>query len=297
MMQRRDGGWARVLGMNARNLFVTSENPPGAIRTVNNKYETKAALTPLGVPVVPTITVVRDRWDLEFFDWNQLPAAWALKPNTGGQGKGILLARDRAGEDWVTASGRVLTRPMITEHIRTILDGEFSLEGNDQDWVLFEPLIIPHPAMAELVPFGLPDIRVICYHAQPVLAMTRLPTKRSEGRANLHQGAVGAGIDLETGRVVRALAGREAVVKHPDTGHSLVGATIPFWPTILTAAEKCGPATGLGYTGVDIVIDAQRGPLVIEVNARPGLEIQNVTGVGLMERIQALRAEPAQSSV
>ncbi len=297
MTQLKDGGWGRVLGMNARNLFVTSENPPEAIRTVNNKYETKAALVTAGVPIVPTITVVRDRWDLEFFDWNQLPAAWALKPNTGGQGKGILLARDRAGDGWMTASGRVLSRAMITEHIRTILDGEFSLEGHDQDWVLFEPLIMPHPELAELVPLGLPDIRVICYRAQPILAMTRLPTKSSEGRANLHQGAVGAGIDLATGCVVRALSGRTEIAKHPDTGRSLIGVTIPFWPTILDAAQKCGPATGLGYTGVDIVIDAQRGPLVIEVNARPGLEIQNVTGVGLMERIQGLRADVAQASV
>ncbi len=288
MRQSSHGGWGRVLGMNARNLFVRRENPPEAIRIVNDKYATKAALVAAGVPVVPTIMVLRDRWDLETINWNLLPSAWALKPNSGGQGKGIMLARERTGDHWLTASGRVLTRRIITEHIRPVLDGEFSLDGNDGDWVLFEPLIIPDSVLADLVPIGLPDIRVICYHAQPILAMTRLPTKASEGRANLHQGAVGAGINIETGEIERALFGREQVAKHPDTGRSLIGVVAPYWDKILDAAKKCGPATGLGYTGVDVVIDEKRGPLIIEVNARPGLEIQNVTGVGLMERIQAL---------
>jgi len=286
MIGHSTGGWHRILGMNARNLLVNRENPPEAIRTVNNKYATKTALVAVGVPVVPTITVVRDHWDLDVLDWDLLPAAWALKPNTGGQGKGIMLARDRAGDHWITASGRELSRKAITEHIWTVLDGEYSLGWVEQDWVLFEPLILPHPALGDLVPLGLPDIRIICYHAQPVLAMTRLPTKASEGRANLHQGAIGAAINLESGCVVRALCGREEIVNHPDTGHRLVGVAIPYWETILHAAQQCGPATGLGYTGVDIVIDIQRGPLVIEVNARPGLEIQNVTGVGLMEQVQ-----------
>ena len=43
-------------------------------------------------------------------------------------------------------------------------------------------------------------------------------------------------------------------------------------------ATRCGAATGLGYLGVDIVVDEAAGPLVLEVNSHPGLEIQNITG-------------------
>jgi glutathione synthase/RimK-type ligase-like ATP-grasp enzyme len=33
--------------------------------------------------------------------------------------------------------------------------------------------------------------------------------------------------------------------------------------------------------GVDLVIDVERGPLMLEVNARPGLQIQVINGEGL----------------
>ena len=41
--------------------------------------------------------------------------------------------------------------------------------------------------------------------------------------------------------------------------------------------------TGLGYLGVDVVIDREQGPLILELNARPGLAIQiaNQSGLGL----------------
>jgi glutathione synthase/RimK-type ligase-like ATP-grasp enzyme len=42
---------------------------------------------------------------------------------------------------------------------------------------------------------------------------------------------------------------------------------------------------------VDIVVDRERGPLVLEINARPGLEIQNVVGRGLGDALAALRAD------
>lgn len=283
VMQPLAQRWRQTLGMNERTLYIERENHPRAIALVNNKYATKTALMPAGVPVVPTLAVIRDRCDLHQFDWNALPDAWALKPNRGSQGAGILLAKTRDGENWRTASGRLLDRATIRQHIESILDGTHSLEGMTQDWVLFEPLIVPHPTLGNLVPHGLADIRVICYRAQPVLAMTRLPTHASEGRANLHQGAIGAGIDLATGSITRAMLKRELITSHPDTGQPLLGRTIPFWQDILAASVRCSAATGLGYLGADIVIDAGRGPLVIELNARPGLEIQNVTGIGLSE--------------
>lgn len=45
---------------------------------------------------------------------------------------------------------------------------------------------------------------------------------------------------------------------------------------------------GLGYIGVDIVLDRDLGPLVLELNARPGLSIQLANKIGLLPRLQRI---------
>jgi hypothetical protein len=44
--------------------------------------------------------------------------------------------------------------------------------------------------------------------------------------------------------------------------------------------------TGLGYMGTDMVLDKEEGPMVLELNARPGLAIQIANGAGLLPRLQ-----------
>jgi len=41
----------------------------------------------------------------------------------------------------------------------------------------------------------------------------------------------------------------------------------------------------LGYMGIDFVIDERYGPQILEVNVRPGLEIQNINGAGLRKAL------------
>ncbi|MDP9380945.1 MAG: alpha-L-glutamate ligase-like protein [Chloroflexota bacterium] len=284
--------WGGLLGMNLRSAYVSRENPARAIRLVNSKHATKLVLQEAEVPTVPTIVVVRNSRELLSLDWDKLPGAWALKPDRGCQGAGILLAHGHDGEGWRTGSGRHLSRFAIADHVRHVLEGESSMADVDHDMAIFESLVVPHELLAELAPWGLPDLRVICYRSVPVLAMMRLPTLVSEGRANLHQGAVGAGIDLESGTITSAMLSRKQITQHPDTGRPLLGVKVPHWEQILSAASISSRATGLGYSGVDVVIDRERGPLVIEVNARPGLEIQNVNGDGLLRRLQVAGTRP-----
>lgn len=276
-----------VLGMNARNDRIARDNPFASVRLVNDKEATKAALRTAGAPTSPTLALLSSRRELRSLDWDVLPSAWALKPNQGLGGSGILLAAGRTdgGSGWTTASGRAFGLDEVEDHVREILDGEFSSRG--RDCALLEPLIRAHPDMAELSYRGLPDVRVLCLSDQPVLAMVRLPTSSSGGRANLHQGAIGAAVDLATGRLTRAWTGKQTVTSHPDSGARIVGAQIPHWDAVLDAASRCGPATGLRYVGADVVVDVDAGPLVLEVNARPGLQIQNVTGVGLLDAASA----------
>lgn len=277
-------GWDRVLGINARNAHIGASNPPSAIRLVNDKHATKLRLEQVGAPTSETIALVRDVRTLRRMDLGaELGDAWALKPNQGLGGNGILIAADRVDGEWRRHSGRAISEREVRHQVRMIIDGEFS--GRGRDAALVEPLIVAHPDMARLAHQGLPDVRVICTDDVPRLAMARLPTAASGGRANLHQRAIGAAVDLATGEITQALVGGRPVTTHPDTGTELVGAAIPFWDEIRDAAARCSSATGLRYLGVDVVVDVERGPLILEVNARPGLQIQNVTGHGLWETL------------
>lgn len=274
-----------VLGMNRRNALIARFNSREAIKGVNQKYETKQRLAEAGVPVPPTLALIGDESALAGFDFASLPDAFAVKPNCGRRGEGVILVDGRVEGGWRQLNGETLTPAALTQHVRRIMAGELSLEGSHSDAALFEPLIRPHSDFARLVPYGLPDIRIICLGDVPLMAMTRLPTEQSRGRANLHQGAVGAAIDFADGTIFRAVLGQDEVFDHPSTGADLIGAAIPFWHETVAAARRCSDALGLGYVGVDLVIDATRGVQVLECNAYPGLEIQNVNAAGLGGRI------------
>ena len=129
------------------------------------------------------------------------------------------------------------------------------------------------------------------------MAMLRLPTKSSNGRANLHQGGLGVGIDLGTGITHHAVRKNRAVDSHPDTGMPVVGLRVPYWQTVLRMARRVAEEVRLGYVGVDIVIDAKAGPMLLEANARPGLAIQIANGRGLLPRLQAIDARLDQRGV
>ncbi len=280
-----------VLRMNRRNALIAQFNSREAIKGVNQKFETKQRLAAAGVPVPPTLALIADESAAAAFDFGSLPDAFAVKPNRGRRGEGVILVDGRTEGGWRQLNGETLTPAMLRAHVTRILAGELSLEGSHSDAALFEPLIRTHPDFARLVPYGLPDIRIICLGDVPLMAMTRLPTVESRGRANLHQGAVGAAIDFRDGRIFRSVLGQDEVFLHPSTGEELVGQAIPFWRETVEAARRCSAALDLGYVGVDLVIDAIRGVQVLECNAYPGLEIQNVNAAGLGGRIDAVLCE------
>ena len=120
--------------------------------------------------------------------------------------------------------------------------------------------------------------------------MLRLATQSSDGKANLHQGAIGVGLDIRTGKSIAAVQHNQLILEHPDTGNELTSLQVPNWRQLLLLASRCYDMTGLGYLGADIVLDRNRGPLLLELNARPGLTIQVTNQAGLKPRLEHIEA-------
>ena len=193
----------------------------------------------------------------------------------------------REGEMFVRHNGQRMNANDLTQHVSGIISGLFSLGGRP-DQALVQQRVVHHSDFDQISYQGTADARIIVYREVPLMAMLRLPTRASGGRANLHQGAIGAGVDLETGRTIHAVVGHRTIARHPDTRARLIGFKVPCWQQILEMATRVGKAVELGYVGVDVVIDSQQGPMVLEANARPGLAIQIANQAGLlpgMERI------------
>jgi len=274
----------RVLGINERNrIYVDRLNSAELIATANDKVLSKTLLSSAGVTVPSTLAIVQDYWDLYAIE-RQL-AHWTrfvVKPARGSQGAGVVVVLGREGDLYHLASGERVDPAWFVRHMREIMTGIYSVT-DDGDEVLIESLIRPSDFYKELSPGGICDLRLILVQGSLMAAMLRVPTSISGGKANLHQGAIGIGVDIESG--VTGLGFRDGVQleRHPDTGTPVSGLQIPDWSEVTTLAVRAQKAIPLGYVGVDIAHDAMDGPLVLEVNARPGLEIQNVRGAGFAE--------------
>jgi alpha-L-glutamate ligase-like protein len=300
--QRRLFAWpselrsSGVLGINHRNLaFIQESNPRMLFPRVDDKTVTKTICHANGIPVPATFAIIRRYGDIRrFAELIDGRGEFVVKPASGAGGRGIVVVARRTGDRFETAAGRSLTQADLNYHLNTILSGLYSL-GGQVDKAIIEQRIIMHPAMQGIAVGGTPDVRVILYRHVPVMAMMRLPTRQSDGRANLHQGAAAAAVHLVTGRTFGGVCNNRSIERHPDTGEVIAGVQIPGWRSLLTAAMKLSDALEMGYIGVDFVIDASIGPVVLEANARPGLAIQIAHGIGLLPRLEMIRSLPAEA--
>lgn len=275
-----------ILGMNARNfLYIRNFNKKSSKKIADDKLLTKIVCEKAGVPTPKLLAEFRTLQDARDFDWGSLPTSFVVKPAAGYGGSGITIIRNWNGESGEASDGEIFTRTDLESKVFDILDGAFSL-SNFPDSAFIEDIVIPHSIFKKIAWGGVPDIRVIVCNQVPIMAMLRLPTKYSGGRANLHLGALGVGIDLRTGITTQAIFGNETIKFLPDTKTKVRGIKIPSWDKLLDVAVRTQVASKLGYAGVDIVIDDNRGPLVLEVNARPGLSIQLANGASLRTRLE-----------
>lgn len=278
-----------VLGINARNRdFVARYNPRRAFPLVDDKLKTKRILESEGLATPALLHVVRHQFEVRGIE-SRLAAhgGFCIKPAKGSGGKGILVIERRDGDQYIKASGAGVGIAYIQRHVSNALAGLYSL-GGQPDALVIEELIEFDPAFKGLSHEGVPDIRIVVFQGYPVMAMLRLATHASDGKANLHQGAVGVGLDLATGTAIRAVQHARPILEHPDTGQALDRIRIPDWHSMLLLAARCYEPTGLGYLGADLVLDRSKGAQLLELNARPGLAIQVASGRGLRPRLHAI---------
>lgn len=272
-----------VLGMNDRNLrYIAELNPRCLFARVDDKAVTKELCYANGISVPETYGLVTRYGDIRRF--GQLIGnrqQFVIKPVCGAEGRGVLVIARSRGGTFETSNGVVLCLTDVHYHLASILSGLFSL-GGLPDKAIIEARVLRHPVFSELVIGGTPDVRVIVHQGRPIAAMLRLPTVESRGRANLHQGAIGIGIDIINGMTTTAVHHDRTISRHPDTGKSIADIKVPCWTDILIIAVRLSKVLELGYIGVDIVLDAKEGPMVLEANARPGLAIQIANKRGLL---------------
>ena len=276
-----------VLGMNRRNVaYIGRYNARERYPLVDNKLSTKKIAARWGLMVPELLGVVETQHEIEKIA-EQLATLdqFVIKPAHGSGGKGILVIVGKTDDAYIKSSGERIGLIAVKRHLSNVISGLHSL-GGQTDVAIVEALVRVDPMFSMLSHEGVPDIRLIVFKGYPVMGMLRLATRKSDGKANLHQGAVGVGLDIGSGRSICAVINNHVVTHHPDTGVALDDVAIPNWQRLLTLAAQCYEVTQLGYLGCDIVIDEERGPLMLELNARPGLSIQIASNMGLLPRLQ-----------
>lgn len=291
-----------ILGLNARSQIFTSRyNTARGKKIAASKLLTNKVLEKAGVPTPKIFAKFKEPRDIVDFEWTSLPDSFAIKPSKGLGGEGIIVVKKRAKEAnaWITTQRTKITEEDIKLHILDIMEGAYSVR-NVPDVAFIQEYVGRHKAFRKYAYRGTPDVRIIVFNKVPVMAMLRLPTKESGGRANLHQGAMAVGVDIATGITTKAYWRGKLITYKPGTERKLRGIKIPDWDQMLELAVKTSEVTELGYLGVDIVLHPEKGPMVLELNAWPGLQIQLANSAGLrrrLERVDELEVKDAEHGV
>lgn len=276
-----------VLSINNRNLgYVYPSNKRSDFPLANDKLLCKQTLKQVGVAVPETHFKYGYFYDLKSIaaDLASLED-FVIKPANGSAGNGIVVITHREGEGWCSAGGRYYSLQDIKKHISDIIFGAYSHDMSD--YAIIEQRIVQHEMLNSISDLGLSDVRIILYKDQPVSAMARVPTSESDGKANLHQGAIALGIDIETGITRHAIKDGVSISQHPDSKRDVIGLKMPYWKETIEMAIKAAESVPLKYLGVDIAI-TNSGAMMIEINARPGIEIQNANDMPMREQLEYL---------
>ncbi len=278
---------SHILGMNGRYRY-TKLNPSSARAYGFSKLKTKQLLLENNIPTAQLYHMFESYTDLDHMIWENIPCPFVLKPASGSAGKGIRIITKYLPQQsiWLDNENDEITVEDLNLHVQNILDGEYSTWGSSHR-ALVEEMIIAHPVLKKLSKGGTPDIRIIVFNSVPIMAMARIPTVESGGKANLDIGAIGLGIDISSGFTTFGIQGKSKYIKRfPQQKRKVGGIQIPYWREALLMAVNASQAAGFIFMGADLFIDETRGPMVVELNGFPGLSIQLANKAGLKRRIE-----------
>lgn len=280
---------AGIVGMNGRNVeLIAKNNKRRLYPLVDDKLKTKQILAKAAISAPSLLGVVKTQGNVkELEKFLETISSFVMKPAKGSGGKGILVITSHKDGKYFKPSGSSISIKEVERHASNTLSGLFSL-GGCNDAAMIEEMVEFSDTFDGYSYQGVPDIRIIVYKGYPVMAMTRLSTAASDGKANLHQGAVGVGLNIGTGKAMKAVQFDRPITHHPDTGAELSAFVVPQWEEFITLASRCYEITDLGYLGVDVVLDKHKGPMILELNARPGLAIQIANNMGLQPRVDII---------
>lgn len=289
-----------ILGINNRvGRYILRHNKRSNYPLVDDKVLTAQRAAAWGIATPENYLVIENYGSLKNIDHKlMIYDSFVIKPANGSQGNGIIVIKEVLREEkngqitlrFRRSNDKLMELDELKHHISGILSGLYSLAGQS-DTAIIQQKIDKHPIFDKYSFGGIPDVRVIVFQGFPVMSMVRLPTRDSDGKANLHQGAIGAGLDMRTGHTNNAVIRNQVVDIHPDTKHRLDDLQMPFWREILELAARCYDMVGMGYLGADIVITPDQGPILLELNARPGLGIQIANLAGLVPRLEKISKE------
>ncbi len=278
-----------ILSMNERNLnYIKKLNSSSSVNLADDKVETKLFLEQRWVSVPKTLAIVSSKKQLWEFNLESIKEDFfVVKPVFWSKWQGILIVENL--HDWTYMIWEeILSEDFLYDHMTDILNWDFSLNyGFDK--VLIEEKLIPGNWFEKFCEFWLADIRMIVYNLVPVAAMVRMPTSSSWGKANLAQGWIGLGIEVWSGIINTIYINWKVYKKDfPLKYAHLKWFEIPFWNDIMLASSKTQFFVNLGYLALDWVI-TKSWPKILEINARAGLEIQNVCLLPLKSRLDKVK--------
>lgn len=286
----------RILSINKRNIdFVKKYNSEISFEICDNKLLTKKVLKSAEIPTTELIKVIKNHNQIEQLDISKLPEQIVIKPANGVAGRGIEIFFNRdKNNNFIRADGSRVSVDSFKIYLEDILNGTYSLGGR-KDFVIIEERIKNYKGFRNYTFKGTPDIRINLFKYVPVMAYIRWPTKESKGKANMALGAVASGIDIATGVTTHSVYGKanggrgKAIEFVPGTKLRYSGVKIPYWNKILKYAVEASKATKLRFGAVDFLIDKEKGPVVVELNARPGLSGQIANNDGMLWRLEKVK--------
>ncbi len=278
-----------ILSMNERNLnYIKKLNPKSSINLADNKVETKIFLEERWILVPKTLETISNKKQLTSFNFSLIKEKFfVIKPVFWSKWEGILIVEKLKNWNYKIWDD-IVSEVFLVDHMHDILNWDFSL-NYWFDKVLIEEKLIPWNWFERFCKYWLADIRLIVYNLVPVAAMVRMPTKVSGWKANLAQWWFWLGIEVWSG-IINTIYINWKVHKNnfPEKYSFLKWFEIPFWDEILYASSKTQFFVNLWYIALDWVI-TESWPKILEINARAGLEIQNVCLLPLKNRLDKIK--------